>query len=140
MRTVKFPKASRGLVALALASTASLFLVTGVEVEAAPTKIAFRLDPRVTYGRYMGDRWVTPTTFTQVQQFQRRLQVAARSHDVVGWTSNDASMVTVTPSVGNQVTINVNRAGQTTVVAGAAVLTITARQVDNGVLQVQIRQ
>jgi hypothetical protein len=143
MRTVKFPKASlsRRLIALAVAAAASLALFPAVEVEAArpPVKIAFKLDTRVTGGLYMGDRWVTPATFIQLQDGPKMI-VSARSRNDVSWIPADPSMVSVTPSVGRLVNITVNRAGETTMTAGGVLLAIKAEQAADGVLKVQIKQ
>lgn len=144
MRTMKLSTASvsRRFVALALGTAAALTLVAGVQFEAsaAPVKIAFRLDPRLTFGRYMGERWVTPPLFTQVQEFPKTLKVVARSNASVSWASANPSLVTVTPTVGKQVILNVNRPGQTTVNAGGVVLTVNAQTADTGALVVQITQ
>jgi hypothetical protein len=143
MRTVKFPRisVSRAVMALAVAAAASLALLPSLEVEAAqrPTKIAFKLDPRITASLYMGDRWVTPVTFTQVQ-YGPQLIVTARSRNPVSWIPADPTMVSVTPSVGNLVAITITRAGETTMTAGGAVLAIKAEEAADGVLKVQITQ
>ena len=140
MRTWIFRNSAWCMTTLEITVAAALLTLAVVEVGAAPQKVAFRLDPRVTYGLYMGDRWVTPATFTQVGQVRKDLVVQAKSHDPVSWGSGDASIATVTPNAGRQVAITVRRAGQTTVTAGSVALNVKAELVDNGVLKVQITQ
>jgi Big-like domain-containing protein len=83
---------------------------------------------------------VTPTTYTQVQEFPKPLTVGARSHNSVSWSSADTSIATVTPNVGSEVAIKVNRPGQTTVTAGGVQLKLSAEMAGTGVLVVQIQQ
>jgi len=83
--------------------------------------LSFKLDPRLTKSLYMGERWVSPPTYTGVQD-GKNLTVEARAHgrDAKGkamnispeWIPADPEMVTVTPGQGNQVKITVLRAGE----------------------------
>ena len=83
--------------------------------------ISFKLDPRLTRGLYMGDRWVSPATYTSVGE-EKELTVDARVRglDSEGrpknisptWIPSDPDMVAVSPSRGNVVKIIVHRAGQ----------------------------
>ena len=85
--------------------------------------VSYKLDPRLTQGSYLGVRWVSPSTFTRVQD-GKDLTVEARAHgrDAKGralnispeWLPADPEMVSVTPSQGNEVTITVLRAGEST--------------------------
>jgi len=85
--------------------------------------VSYKLDPRLTQGSYLGVRWVSPSTFTRVQD-GKDLIVEARAHgrDAKGralnitpeWLPADPEMVTVTPRQGNEVTITVLRAGEST--------------------------
>lgn len=83
--------------------------------------ISFKLDPRLTRGLYMGDRWVSPPTYTCVGEGQEcSVPVRAGGIDSKGrtvkisptWTPKDPGMATVTPGQGNQVLITVKRAGE----------------------------
>jgi hypothetical protein len=84
-------------------------------------KVAFKLDPRLTQGMYMGDRWVSPPIFTQVGE-GKEVTVAATAQglDATGkllkispeWIPEESGMVTVTPGQGDAVRITVKRAGQ----------------------------
>lgn len=87
----------------------------------AGIEFSFKLDPRLTRGMYMGDRWVSPPVFTSVQE-GKEATVEARAN-VVGspgkpmevspeWTPEDPGMVTVTPAQGDEVRITVKREGQ----------------------------
>jgi hypothetical protein len=84
-------------------------------------KVAFKLDSRLTRGMYMGDRWVSPPTFTQVGEGKEvTVEATAQGLDATGkpvkispeWTPEDSGMVTVTPGQGDAVRITVQRAGQ----------------------------
>jgi hypothetical protein len=79
------------------------------------------LDPRITTSSYMGERWVTPETFTLIHEGDV-VPVHARAHlddqggrsDVSArWTSADHDMLTVPLEEAHEVEITVRRAGQT---------------------------
>lgn len=84
--------------------------------------VSFKLDPRITKGLYMGDRWVPPP-YTQGGD-DKQVTVEARAHgrDSSGkslnaspkWVLAHADIATVTPGEGSQVTITVQRPGETT--------------------------
>ena len=131
---------SRGLAVMTLTAAASLAVVASMQAAAGESKLAFKLDPRLTNSLYMGDRWVTATTFTQVQQ-GAKLTVAAKGPQGTSWVAADSSMVTVTPVTDREVRITINRAGQTTMTAAGKVLTIKAEPAaDPRLLKVQISQ
>ena len=121
----------------------------------APTPklvVAFRLDPELTRGMFMGDRWVTPPTYFFAQEGSRFVvqakpqQVGSRGEhiDLSGdWSVGDPAMVAVTPGAAGEVTLVIGQPGQTRVTvatgAGSKVLDVNARRVDNG-MQVRITQ
>jgi hypothetical protein len=86
--------------------------------------VSLKVDPRITRGLYMGDRWVAPTRYSRTQD-GKKLVVEARAFGVDGrrslvridarWISADPKIVTVSPAKGDEVTLTVHRAGQTTV-------------------------
>jgi FKBP-type peptidyl-prolyl cis-trans isomerase FklB len=100
---------------------------TGATVRpSSPSKIAdlrfsYRLDPRLTRGLYMGERWISVPTFSGIAG-QTAVKTRVEGLDTQGrpivvqprWTVSDESMVTVTPSEGSEVEINVKRAGLST--------------------------
>ncbi len=84
-------------------------------------KISFKMDPRVTRGMYMGDRWISPPTYTRIGEGPEcTLEVRAEVLDAEGkpigispaWTPSDPEMVGVTPAQGNEVKITVKQAGE----------------------------
>ncbi len=101
----------------------------GERLSAAPAadsptiQVSFKLDPRLTRGLYMGDRWVSPPTYQHATQVgesatleAKALVIDSRGRPLAApptWTPADPEMVAVSPSRGNQVTITVRRAGQT---------------------------
>lgn len=86
-------------------------------------KVLFKLDPRITQGMYMGERWIAPPKYIRVQEGQKPLMIEARAMglDAQGkqgpikahWTSAEPEIVKVSPFQGHQVEITVLRAGQT---------------------------
>ena len=90
-------------------------------IDIADIKFSFKLDPRLTQSMYMGDRWVSPPTYTSVRE-GKELTIEARAQclDSKGmpveiklkWIPADPDMVTVAPGEGKAVKITVKRAGQ----------------------------
>jgi len=126
-----------------------------LQAPGAPTGIAvsFKMDPRITKGLYMGDRWISPPTYTSTLQEGKEITVEARVHGVDAkgnkmkikpeWTPSDPGMVAVTPGEGSDVKIAVKRAGKSTLkVAAPGVskeLTIKATEEGNAI-RVEITQ
>jgi len=91
------------------------------EATAVGLAFSFKLDPRLTRAQYMGDLWVSLTTYS-INHAGTSATVDARAHvtDVTGqpvpvrprWRPDDPAMVTVTPDEGSDVTITVHRAGE----------------------------
>ncbi len=98
------------------------FLLTGVILAAASPasiKVSFKLDPSLTRGMYMGDRWVSPPTYATSQP-GKTSTIEARVEGLdkgisPTWTPSDPKMVTVSPQQGHYVTITVLQAGQSDV-------------------------
>jgi hypothetical protein len=119
---------------------------------AAGIQLSFKLDPRLTRGLYMGERWVSPPTYSIAQEGPS-VTVDARAQvlDAQGlptnigpeWTPADPGMVTVSPARGNQVTITVQRVGESSLTVasqGAArELAVKATRLGDA-LQVEIAQ
>lgn len=114
--------------------------------------ISFKLDPRLTRGLYMGDRWVSPPTYTRVGE-EKELTVDARVRGLDSkrtpknikptWAPSDPDMVTVTPAQGTQVLITVKRAGESSLMVtfGGATKELAIKAVrQNGGLRVDITQ
>ncbi len=82
--------------------------------------VSFKLDPRLTRGLYMGERWGSPPTYSGVQEGVFSVDARVQGLDAKGqpldispkWIPSDPKMVTVSPSQGNAVQITVHRAGQ----------------------------
>lgn len=95
----------------------------------ADIAVSFKLNPELTRGLYMGDRWVSPPTFTSRAPVGTEVVVDARAEGRDGkgrttkiiprWTPADPEMVTVTPGEGKDVKITVKRAGETTLEVAA---------------------
>lgn len=128
-----------------LASSVSAAVPTGIEV-------SFKLDPRLTRSMYMGDRWVSPPTFTIVQ-VGREAVIEARAHGTNSkgkslqirpeWTPEDPEMLAVVPDTGGEVRIMVRSAGRTSLkveVPGISkTYTVRANYLDDSI-QVEISQ
>ena len=115
-------------------------------------QVLFKLDPRITKGMYMGDRWVSPATFTLMGDEQKCIISAqatgldAQKKEVAispTWKPGKASMVQLSSVQGNKVEITVLQEGQTdlTVAYGKVSKKLTVKSVrQNGVLRVDISQ
>jgi FKBP-type peptidyl-prolyl cis-trans isomerase FklB len=84
-------------------------------------KVSFQLDPRLTRGLYMGERWVSLPTFVGAGG-QDTVLARAEGLDANGkpvgitpvWMPADPEMIEVSPRQGKEVRITVRRAGQST--------------------------
>ena len=101
--------------------------------------VAFRLDPNVTRGLFLGDRWVSPPTFAFAQPGDRyvvhaRAQPGEDSEDVIAaqWATTDPDMIAIAQESDGAVTITVDR-------PGTAELRVTARG-ESKILQVAARK
>jgi hypothetical protein len=113
-------------------------------------EFSFRLDPRLTGGLHMGNRWVSPRTYTRTGD-SKTVSVEARARVVggppqrsranVAWAASEPDMVEVTPRQGDEVELTVWRPGESRVTASAGGasgrLTIRAAEV-GGALRVDI--
>lgn len=92
----------------------------------AAIKVYLKLDPHLTRGVNMGDRWVSPPSFATTRQPGKRgmVEVRAVGLDDRGqllnrrlepeWLAADAAMVNVSPTRGNSVTISMQSPGEST--------------------------
>jgi hypothetical protein len=114
--------------------------------------VAFRLDRELTQGLYLGERWVSPPSFSFAQPgTQYVVQAKMQSIDSRGeridlsgdWATDDPEMIAITRRDDGEVTIVVRRPGESnlTVSAGgeSKVLHVRARQVGDA-MQVAITQ
>ena len=97
---------------------------------AAPqrVKVAFQLDPSLTQGLYLGQRWVSPPVFDFAQpgaQFvvrakAQRMDASGERQDVSGdWAAGNPEMVAITRGAG-EVTLAIREAGESDLVLLAA--------------------
>lgn len=118
----------------------------------ARIELAFKLDPRVTRSLHMGDRWVSPPSYTSTGPLDR-VSVDARARVVGGsagtarsmpvWSASEPDMVEVSPEEAEQVRITVWRTGQSslTVETGGITRTLRIRAAEvSGALRVDISQ
>jgi hypothetical protein len=114
--------------------------------------VALRLDPTLTRGLYLGDRWVSPPTYFFAQPgteyvVQAKAQYVDRRGETVNlrseWRPTDLAMVSVIHRKANEVTLVVHHPGTSNVAVatgmGDKMLRIRARQVDDA-MQVEINQ
>lgn len=114
--------------------------------------VAFRLDPELTQGLYLGERWVSPETYffaqpgTQyvVQAKAQDIGAGGEHIDVIGdWATSDPDMVAVTRKEDGKVTIVVRHPGESrltvTSLGQSKVLHVRAKQVADA-MQVEITQ
>lgn len=116
-------------------------------------RISFMLDPRLTRGMYMGERWVSPPAFTSAAQTGGELtvQVRAEGLDPDGraipidpeWIPVDPDFMAVSPAKGGKVMITVKKAGESRMKVVAAEVTkeLVVKAIEkNNALQVEISQ
>ena len=115
-------------------------------------QISFKLDPSITRGMYMGERWVSPPTYTAVQDGKEiTVEASVQGLDAKGkpidispeWIPEDPKMVAVSPAKGRQVKITVRRTGQSGLKVAAQgfsrKLVVKATHLE-GAIQVEISQ
>jgi hypothetical protein len=109
-------------------------------------RVSFALDPLLTRGIHMGERWVSPPTFMNVRQAGPAATLRARAGEVdargrtmretleARWIPSDPDMVSVRPAAPGEVTIVVHRPGESElrVVAGDRAAVLTVRSVVDG--------
>jgi hypothetical protein len=95
---------------------------------AAPRlRVWFKLDPRLTDGAYMGERWVSPPRYHAAAQAGSTFSAQARvEQQTATWTPSDGA-VAVLPAAGRQVDITISSPGRSTltVAAGEDTATVT---------------
>jgi hypothetical protein len=114
-------------------------------------QVSFQVDPRVTRGRYMGEKWVSPPDYVRVQEGKNPLTVPAKAmgRDAQGkqvaisptWKPGDADLVQVSPAEGAKVEITVLKEGKSdlTVTSGGVSKKFNVKAVRKGEsLQVNI--
>lgn len=89
----------------------------------ASIQISYKLDSRLTQSLYMGERWVSPPTYDIInpEGAPYSIEVKAQVVDINGkpvqsaleWMVADTTVAKVTPDSGNQVTITLQNAGET---------------------------
>jgi FKBP-type peptidyl-prolyl cis-trans isomerase len=105
--------------------------------------VSFKMDPRLTRGLYLGDRWVSAQTFSISQPVVgATVEARAVSRSAAGrpvgaeprWSAEDTEMIRVEPAGGKDVKIAVLRAGESRVrvSAGAVAREVTVRAVQKG--------
>jgi hypothetical protein len=105
-----------------------------------PVRIAFKLDPALTGGAYLGERWVSPPVFEAAAQtgaafrVEARVEAPADGAAPVTWTPSDPGAVSVSPADGRRVEIAVRRPGRAalSVTAGAHSTTLAIEAVHEG--------
>jgi hypothetical protein len=117
----------------------------------SPITISFKLDPRLTAGLHLGERWVSPPKYAGVQRGEV-FTVKARVQGVgpggrrlggAAWLATEPDMLAVSPERGDQVELTVLRAGESrlTVTGGGASKTLLVKAAhEDGVFRVDITQ
>ena len=109
------------------------------------------VDPRIARGLFLGDRWISPPYLRVGEGEQVTVEARAYALDAGGqrttispaWRSADPGMFTVTPTEGNEVSITVTRAGESSLhimCPGVSRELVIRAEYRDGVIQVQISQ
>jgi hypothetical protein len=118
---------------------------------AAKIEVSLRLDPRLTRGNGMGDRWLPSSAFTAHRggpiAFHARAAVFdgrdVKTDATPTWTAAEPDLVTVSPGRGDRVELRIGRPGRTTIEvrAGPARRTLDVRAFrDAGALRAEVTQ
>ncbi|QKX18829.1 FKBP-type peptidyl-prolyl cis-trans isomerase N-terminal domain-containing protein [Microbulbifer sp. YPW1] len=123
------------------------------DAELKDIKVSFKLDPRLTRGVYMGDRWVSLPTYTGARQIGSEYTLEAKAAGLVEegqevrivpeWSVSDPDMVTVTPTENGAVQISVSQAGESrlTVAANGVSRELRIKAVsEDGAMVVEVSQ
>lgn len=133
---------------LSIQDTAAARAPATADRDVSAIEVAFKLDPRLTKGLYMGERWVSPPTYTTTLDTVEARVAGVGPKGSLGnisakWIPSDPGMVTISPAEGNEVKISVKRAGESRVqVTSGGIskeLSIKAAN-QNNVMQVEIAQ
>jgi hypothetical protein len=95
---------------------------TSNTIQLKDIEVSFRLDPRLTRGLYMGDRWVAPPTYSGTRSVGDTYTLDARVQGITAsggrvqvnpeWSPSDPEMVTVSAAGKDTVRIVVTQAGE----------------------------
>jgi hypothetical protein len=149
----------RSPVALPPAAAVAVAPPVGARQEAAnaaarrqPLSIAFRLDPALTQGVFLGERWVSPPSFFFAQPgTQYVVQAKAQTIDGHGdridvladWAPADPEMIAISRGALGEVTVVVRQPGESDLTvstgSGSKVLHVTASRTDDS-MQVNFSQ
>ena len=150
MKDIKRPLEFLASMVLALGLVAPMFAAEETKRTLTDLQVSFKLDPRLTKSLYMGDRWVSPPTYTGTSG-QDTVEARAQGLDSEGrsvsispqWIAADPEMVTVSPSQGSEVKITLKRAGESRlqVISQGVTKELSIKAaVRNNLLEVQIAQ
>jgi hypothetical protein len=114
--------------------------------------VAFHLDPDITRGLFLGDRWVSPPSFAFAQPGNRYVVHARMQQigtdgertDVSGqWATSDPDMMALTPEDDGAVRIEIDEVGSAQLRAvgngETKILQVNARKLDDA-MEVEFRQ
>ena len=115
-------------------------------------KVAFLLDPNLTKSIYMGERWVSPPKYVNVQA-GKEFVVTAKAMELAPageaaaiaaeWLAENPEMVSVVPGENGQVTITIHEQGESTlkvVSAGVSKELVIKAIYGAGTIQAEITQ
>jgi FKBP-type peptidyl-prolyl cis-trans isomerase FklB len=136
--------------AVVLAIASPSWPADGKRPVSTPTAIAvvFKLDPRLASGVYGGERWISPSPYiTTLNPVVARVYGIDEKGSSVpispDWIAADPEVVSVSPGRGEQVTITIKRAGQSSLRINSHGLSkeLEVRATSNGTsMQVEISQ
>jgi uncharacterized lipoprotein NlpE involved in copper resistance len=136
-------------------SPARMLFPDAVKPVMTDIRVYFKLDPRLTRGLHMGDRWVSPAAYLALPQSGSAITVEARAAAVddrgrvmdrrveVDWIPADPDKVTVSRAHGNATRITVHAPNESSidVVAGGVITTLILKASYHGdITRLQISQ
>lgn len=125
----------------------------GSRIQLKDIEVSFKLDPRLTRGLYMGDRWVAPPSYSGARSVGDTYTLDARVQGITAsggrvrvnpeWTPSDPEMVRVSPAGKDTFRIVVTQAGESRLkitTAGFSKELLIKSTRDGDAMQLQVSQ
>jgi len=83
-------------------------------------RISFKMNPSISQGTYVGDRWLLPPYYSVEEGKEITVEAIAQGFDAQGklinisaaWEASDPAMITISPNKGSKVELTILKAGK----------------------------
>ena len=111
------------LVSLILLTPLIVVLLAGVTqavTSITDIKISFKMNPSITQGTYVGDRWISPPYYNVEEGKEITVEAVAKGLTAQGklininavWQSSNPAMITISPNKGVKVELTILKEGK----------------------------